>query len=119
MKVIVIGASTNPDRYSYMAVSSLKQHNHEVIPVGVKKGDIEGIVIQQGMPDIKDVHTVTLYINKTIQQDYYDYIINTIKPKRIIFNPGTENEELVKMAENKGINTLYACTLVMLSTNQF
>jgi uncharacterized protein len=117
-KTIVLGASTNPARYSFLAVNSLLAHQHEVIAVGNKKGTIASVEIDNGMPTEEGVDTVTLYLNPTNQKPYYDYIL-AVKPKRIIFNPGTENDELVQLAENAGIKTIEACTLVLLSTGQY
>ncbi len=117
-KTIVIGASTNPERYSYKAVTQLKEHNVEVIPFGVKKGEIQGVAIQNELKDFEDIHTITLYLNQERQQQYYDYIIS-LHPKRIIFNPGAENAEFKQLANEQGIETVEACTLVMLSTGQF
>jgi len=118
MKTLVLGASPNPARYAYKAVISLMHSGHEAIPLGVKKGDINGLTIQNGFPPLHDIDTVTLYINPLIQKDWYDYILN-LHPKRIIFNPGTENPELEKLAHNNGIQTVVACTLVMLSTGEY
>lgn len=117
-KTIVLGATTNPERYAYLATMRLAQKGHEVVPVGVKEGDIGGITIQHGMPDVKDVDTVTLYLGAARQKDYYNYILG-INPKRIIFNPGTENEELEQLAQEKGIETVEGCTLVMLSVGGY
>lgn len=117
-KTVVLGASTNPSRYSYKATSKLKASAHEVIPVGIKKGDIEGIVIENDTPNIEDVDTITLYLNPKRQVQYYDYILS-LKPKRIIFNPGTENPELMKLAEENGIESEVACTLVLLSLGNY
>ncbi len=117
-KTIVLGASTNPDRYSYKATSKLKAANHEVVPIGIKKGDIEGIVIINDTPDVEDVDTITLYLNPKRQEQYYDYILS-LKPKRIIFNPGTENPPLMKLAEENGIKAEVACTLVLLSMGTY
>lgn len=117
-KTIVLGASTNPARYSFLAVNSLLAHQHEVIAVGNKKGAIASVEIDNGMPAAEGVDTVTLYLNPTNQKPYYDYIL-AVKPKRIIFNPGSENDELVELAENAGIKTIEACTLVLLSTGQY
>ncbi len=117
-KTIVIGASENAERYSNMAVKKLVAHNHPVIAVGNKKGVINNIKIEIENPVIIDVDTVTLYLNPTNQKPYYDYILS-LNPKRIIFNPGTENEELEKFAAAKGIKIMEACTLVLLSTNQY
>ena len=119
MKTVVIGASTNPSRYSFKATNMLIKYNHEVIPVGIKKGNIEGLEILNNKPKINDVDTVTLYISAKNQFEYYDYIINVLNPRRIIFNPGTENDELEKLAKEKNIEASIACTLVLLSTDQY
>ena len=118
-KTVVLGASTNETRYSNRAVKALKRNGFEAIPVSIKKGVIEGITILNGEPEVEDVHTVTLYMNPKRQVAYYDYIVNGLKPKRIIFNPGTENDELVQLANEQGIETEIACTLVMLSIGNY
>jgi len=118
MKTIVLGASPNPERYAYEAVVRLLSKGHEVIPIGIRQGKTAGdLDIINGMPLIENVHTVTLYISPDIQAEYYDYILNTIHPKRIIFNPGTENPELLKLIKERGlkIEVEVACTLVMLN----
>lgn len=117
-KTVVIGASEKPGRYANMAVHRLLHYGHEVIPIGLKPGIIEGIRILTGTPEIKDVDTVTLYIRPQLQPALYDYILS-LQPKRIIFNPGTENDELALKAMSKGIETEEACTLVMLSTGGY
>ena len=117
-KTLILGATTNPAKYGYIATSRLNSAGHEVIPVGIREGKIEGIKIQNDLPLVEDVDTLTLYLNPTIQKDYYDYILK-INPKRIIFNPGTENIELVNLAKQKGIEVEIACTLVLLSINQY
>lgn len=117
-KTVVIGASSNPERYSYKAVSLLSEFEHDAIPIGIKSGEIEGHKIITERPLIPGVHTVSLYVGPQHQPDYYEYIFS-LSPQRIIMNPGTENEELKKLAENKGIEVQEACTLVMLKTNQF
>ena len=117
-KTVVLGASTNPERYSFLAVNKLANYGHSVVAVGIKKGSIQDIEIQNGTPDVADVDTVSLYLNPTNQKPYYDYIVS-LKPRRIIFNPGTENEELADLALQNGIETIDACTLVMLSTGQY
>ncbi|MEL6924785.1 MAG: CoA-binding protein [Bacteroidota bacterium] len=117
-KTIVLGASPNTRRYAYHAVQRLLAAGHEVIPVGIKKGIIEGIPIRNDQSLIEDIDTITLYINPTIQKSYYDYILS-LKPNRIIFNPGTENPELANLAKEKGIETEVACTLVLLSLNEY
>ena len=117
-KTVVLGATPNPERYAYLATSRLKRAGHEVLPVGNKKGDIEGIHIENGTPQYEGVDTVTLYLNPDNQKPYYDYILS-LKPKRIIFNPGTENWELVRLAKEQGIETEIACTLVMLAIGNY
>ena len=118
MKTLVLGATTNPERYAYLAVKSLLKHGHEVVAVGRKEGEIEGVKIYTNQPDIRDVHTVTLYLNPTHQTELYDYILG-LYPKRIIFNPGTENLEFEAIAKKQGIETIEACTLVMLSIGNY
>jgi predicted CoA-binding protein len=119
-KTVIIGASDNPSRYAYMAAEMLTQHGHEFIPVSNKKGEVLGKAILpiQEKPAISDVDTVTLYLGPRHQPEWYDYIIS-LNPKRIIFNPGTENSELEKLATKQGIEPIEACTLVMLRTDQY
>jgi len=117
-KTLVIGASENTERYSNMAIRRLLKYGHPVVAIGNRKGKVENVEIITEHPEMKDVDTVTLYLNPTNQKPYYDYILS-LKPKRIIFNPGTENEELERLAAKEGINILEACTLVMLGTGQF
>ena len=117
-KTVVIGASDNPSRYSYLAVERLTQYQHPVIALGRKQGSIGNTSILTDRPSIEAVDTVTLYLNEQNQKDYYDYILS-LHPKRIIFNPGTENDELFDLAKANGIEALEACTLVMLSTGQY
>lgn len=117
-KTLVLGASENPSRYSYLALQRLQSHQHPVIAIGKRKGFVGSVVIESEKKDWKDVDTVTIYLNPTHQKEYYEYIMS-LKPKRIIFNPGAENEELAKMASIKGIKPLEACTLVMLATGQY
>jgi uncharacterized protein len=117
-KTLVIGASENPERYSCMAVKKLIAYNFPVIALGNKAGTINDVVIETEKLLYTDIDTVTLYINPLLQKNYYDYIFS-LQPKRIIFNPGTENEELALLAAEKNITTIEACTLVMLSTNQY
>lgn len=114
-KTVVIGASTNPTRYAYLAANMLNDYRHEVVPVGIKKGEVAGATIQdlREHPSIEGVDTVTLYLGPQNQPEWYDYILG-LNPKRIIFNPGTENAEFEKKAEAKGIKPVHGCTLVML-----
>lgn len=113
-KTLVLGASTNTDRVSCEAMLRLQKAGHEVVAVGVREGEIYGIPIKTGTPAIEELDTVTLYLNPERQKGYYQYILG-LHPKRIIFNPGTENTELLQMARAAGISTEIACTLVMLS----
>lgn len=117
-KTIVLGASPNPERYSYLAVERLRHHQHPVVAIGKRKGTIKDVEIMKELPVLNDVDTITLYLNANNQKEYYDYILQT-NPKRIIFNPGAENEELFNLAKANGIEPVEACTLVMLGTNQF
>lgn len=115
---MVLGASGNPERYSYLAVQRLRSHGHPVIAIGRKAATVSDMSIQTTTPAEEGVDTVTLYLNPTVQETYYDYILS-LHPKRIIFNPGTENEAFEQMATEKGIEVIEACTLVLLSTNQY
>ena len=117
-KTIVLGASENPARYSYLAVNRLAAHNHPVVAIGKREGKIGDTTILKEHPLIENVDTVTLYLNEHNQKEYYGYIFS-LHPKRIIFNPGAENDELAEMAAAKGIQTIEACTLVLLSTGQY
>ncbi|MEM6320984.1 MAG: CoA-binding protein [Bacteroidota bacterium] len=117
-KTLVLGASLKPERYSNIATHRLRRHGHEVVPVGLRAGKIADVDILEGQPEITDVDTVTLYLNPKRQENYYDYILG-LQPKRIIFNPGTENMDLVHLAKEKGIDTEIACTLVMLSVGNY
>lgn len=117
-KTVVLGAVPFPDRYAYLATERLHNYGHTVVPVGIRAGEIAGIPIILGTPAIADVDTITLYLNPMRQVPLYDYILG-LKPQRIIFNPGTENPELVKLAQEQGIHTEYACTLVLLASSQY
>lgn len=117
-KTLVLGASIHPNRYSYLAVQRLAANNHPVIALGNKEGTIGNTIIETEKRPFENIDTVTLYLNPLRQKEYYDYILS-LHPKRIIFNPGTENDELYELAKAKGIEVEEACTLVMLSTNQY
>ena len=117
-KTLILGATPNSGRYAYLAANRLVKAGHDIINIGIKKGEVAGVPIEPAGDIYPDVNTITLYIGPQNQPPLYDYILNT-HPKRIIFNPGTENRELRKMANEKGIETEYACTLVMLSTGQY
>ena len=116
-KVLVVGASENPSRYSNKAMIGLKENNYEVFAFGNRHGKVMGIEISTEFPNLQ-IDTLTLYLNSKNQKQYYNNIIN-LTPKRIIFNPGAENEELSIIAREKGIEVMNACTLVMLSIGNF
>ena len=117
-KTIVLGASNNPSRYSYKACIKLLRYGHEIFPMGIKNAEISGIKIINDLPEIKDINTVTLYIGPEKQDFYSNYILN-LNPKRVIFNPGTENASLIDLFEQRGIKCVQDCTLVMLSQGIF
>ncbi len=117
-KTLVLGASENPQRYSNMAILRLLTFGHPVVAIGNKKGKVEDVEIITDKPEMDDIDTITLYLNPTNQKPYYDYILS-LKPKRVIFNPGTENDELERKLIQKGVITQEACTLVMLGTGQY
>jgi uncharacterized protein len=116
---LVLGASPNPERVSYEAVVSLLSRNIPVIAIGRREYTAENIIIQKTIPsEIPDLHTISLYLNASNQQDYYDSIIS-LKPKRIIFNPGTQNRKLAEMAILNGIEVVEGCMLMMLRSGEF
>jgi uncharacterized protein len=118
-KTAIIGASPNPERYAFLASQMLFENHYAVVPLGIKSGKTAGIEIVTDWPSsIPDLHTVTLYIGPKHQPEHYPYILG-LKPKRIIFNPGTENPELSALATIQGIEVVEACTLVMLRTEQY
>lgn len=117
-KVMVLGASQNPSRYSNLAIRMLQEYDHDVLAVGRREGEVNGVAINTQWPNHQDIHTLTLYLNAQNQVPHYQEILN-LKPKRVIFNPGTENHELQDKLNEAGIEFLEACTLVMLRTNQF
>jgi predicted CoA-binding protein len=118
MKTLVIGASENPERYSNKAIKKLRRKDHEVKAVGFRSGKVEDVEFTTEHIIYPDIHTVTLYVGPKNQMAYYDYI-EKLNPKRVIFNPGTENEAFEEQLRSKGIEVTNACTLVLLSTNQF
>lgn len=120
MKTVIIGATPNPSRYAYLAAEMLTEYDHEFVPIGIKKGELFGrpILDIRTRPPVDDVDTVTMYIGPQHQSEWYDYIIG-LKPRRIIFNPGTENYEFEKLAKENNIEPIEACTLVMLRTGQY
>lgn len=117
-KTLVIGATPDPSRYAYLAANKLVRYGHEIVNVGIKRGEVAGVPIEKPEAVHDDIDTITMYVGTRNQEPLYDYILDT-KPKRIIFNPGTENPELESMARQRGIETVEGCTLVMLSTGEF
>ncbi|MBD3637456.1 MAG: CoA-binding protein [Crocinitomicaceae bacterium] len=117
-KVLIIGASTNPSRYAYLATNMLLDDGHEVHLHGLREGQVRGITIQTEQKMIENLDTITLYVGPRNQQSLYDYIVK-LNPKRVIFNPGTENPELYDLLRENNIEVVVACTLVMIRTKQF
>ncbi|WP_040281137.1 CoA-binding protein [Psychroserpens damuponensis] len=117
-KTLVIGASLKPERYSNIAMKRLTSYNHDVVAFGLREGQVAGIDIDTSLMPYKDIDTITLYLNPERQKAYYEYLIG-LQPKRIIFNPGTENSEFQNLLKQQGIYFEEACTLVLLSTNQY
>ena len=117
-KTLVIGASIKKERYSNKAIRLLRQHNHPVEAIGIREGEIGDVKFKTGIPPLSDVNTVTLYIRPQRQHIYYNYI-EELKPKRVIFNPGTENDELIRILSAKGVEVIENCTLVMLNSELF
>jgi uncharacterized protein len=117
-KTLVLGASTDATRYSNIATLRLQAQGYSVIPVGIKTGTINGLDIMQGKPPLTEIDTVTLYLNPTHQVGYYDYILSLV-PRRVIFNPGTENIELASLLQEQNIVVEVACTLVLLATGAY
>ena len=117
-KTVVLGASDNPSRYSFLAVERLREKGHPVVAVGKREGKINDTLILTGEPLVNDVDTVALYLNPVLQVAAYDYILG-LKPRRVIFNPGTENDELEEILRSKGIESVEACTLVMLAAGMY
>lgn len=115
---VVIGASPNHDRYSYKATVSLQSHGYKVYPVGLREGKINSLDIITNKPKLENIDTVTLYVGPQNQPAWQEYILS-LKPRRIIFNPGTENPAFEKVANSKGIECVEACTLVMLSIGNY
>lgn len=119
MNIAILGASNKPDRYSYKALMKLREKGFTVFPIHQRLTEIEGIKVYASIDEIDEpIDTLTLYVNADISSKAMEGILKK-KPRRIIFNPGAENSDLEMTAKNEGIETLSACTLVMLNTNQF
>ena len=117
-KTLVLGASDNPARYSYLVIRRLRAFGHPVAAIGKRQTSVADVAIETGKKLLDDIDTVTIYLNPANQKEYYDYIFS-LNPRRIIFNPGAENDELAEQAAKKGIPVQEACTLVLLSTGQY
>jgi predicted CoA-binding protein len=117
-KTLVLGATPSSDKYAYLAANRLVSKGHSIVNVGIREGEVAGVPIEKPETIHTDIDTITLYVGPQHQEELYDYILNT-HPRRIIFNPGNENSKLKRMANEKGIETEYACTLVLLSIGQY
>jgi predicted CoA-binding protein len=117
-KTLVIGASLKPNRYSNVAIKRLTMYDHPVVAIGLREGKVAGVNISLEKEPFKDIDTVTLYLNPSRQEPYYEYII-WLHPARVIFNPGTENPKFYTLLKDNNIDFEVACTLVLLGTNQY
>ena len=115
---LVFGASTKPQRYSNIAMKMLKEYDHSILAIGGREGEFDGTSIVTGHPSFSDVDTITMYMGADRQKEHEEYLLS-LKPRRIIFNPGAENPSLAKRAKEMGIEVIEACTLVMLRTGQY
>ncbi|PLX04689.1 MAG: CoA-binding protein [Marinilabiliales bacterium] len=115
---LVIGGSVKPERYSNKAIKKLIEYGHKVYSIGLRSGEVEGVILQQGKPDFKDIDTVTMYVGPAHQGEYFNYIIK-LSPERVIFNPGTENKEFAETLKANNIEVVEHCTLVMLDYGLF
>lgn len=113
-----MGASLNPGRYSNLAIRRLVDHNIDTTAFGIRGGTVSGIQIKDNFVDFQNIDTITLYLNPSHQKEYYQKILD-LKPRRVIFNPGTENPEFYEILKNAGVEVEVACTLVLLATDQY
>lgn len=119
-KTVIVGATPNSARYAYMAAERLTEHHHEIVPIGIKTGQVFGqqILPIRDKPEITGIDTITLYLGARHQPEYYEYLL-ALRPSRIIFNPGTENEEFMTLAKKEGVEVVIGCTLVMLGVGNY
>ncbi len=119
-KTLLVGATTNPTRYAYTAAEFLRRANEPFVPISIKRGEVLGetILDLRSKPDLEDIQTITLYLSEKHQEEWEGYLLS-LKPERIIFNPGAENPRLSKKATERGIEAINACTLVMINTGQY
>jgi len=115
---LVVGASLKKERFSNIAVRRLTEHHVPVIAVGLRAGEINGITVQKPFPEVENIHTVTMYVGPKHQSFWFEFILKA-KPKRVIFNPGTPNEEFEQLLQDRGIEVVEECTLVMLSNDDY
>ncbi len=118
--VLIAAVSTNDKKYSHRAAKLLADNGFKIAPLGFAKGEVGGVEIQSlsSEPKLENVHTITLYMRPENQKEWYDYFLS-LSPKRIVFNPGTENSELSEIARDKGIEVVYDCTLQMVRRDDF
>lgn len=117
-RTLIIGATTNPGRYAYAAAHRLTQHGHKIVQIGLREGEVAGVPIGKHKEEYEDIDTVTLYVGPRHQPEYYDYVVS-LRPRRVIFNPGTENREFESRLVKENIESIEACTLVMLATGEY
>ncbi len=117
-KTLVMGASLKPSRYSNLVIHRLRDKGVPVIAFGLREGKVADVQIRTSLEAIEDIHTVTLYLNPSRQEPFYEKIIS-LSPERVIFNPGTENPQFYDVLRDHGIAVEVACNLVMLATNQY
>ena len=117
-KTLVLGTSLKPNRYSNLAIKRLQENNIKTEAFGLQGGEVSGVQVKTNFNDFQNIHTITLYVGKKHQPQYYGEILG-LAPKRVIFNPGTENEEFYKILKTNNIEVEKACTLVLLATNQY
>ncbi len=117
-KTLVFGASLKESRYSYKAIEKLRSYHHEVVAYGLRTGSVADVAIDNIKKPYSAIDTITLYMNPERQREHYAYLMS-LKPKRILFNPGTENPEFYELLKANDIFYEAACTLVLLATNQY
>ena len=117
---LIVGASNNPERYAFKAAQFLNRAGRPFIPISIKTGKVlgEDILDLNTRPIVKGIHTISMYLGRDKQEEWQSYLLS-LEPKRIIFNPGAENATFSKKAESLGIETINACTLVMINTGQY
>jgi len=115
---LVIGASLKESRYSNLCVRTLVSGHFPVTAIGLREGSIDETPVQSGYPELNNIHTVSLYLGPENQVSWYDYILK-LNPERVVFNPGTENEEFQDVLTNAGIEVIEGCTIVMVKSGTY